>query len=92
LKSSVLLRNGESTLNRIIYQFYVAYQSEQELKAVTENKNFDVSTFVPEILSDGQPNLKTIFVPAFSVEDAERKVNDYVSRTSYREIQDKTTI
>jgi hypothetical protein len=44
------------------------------------------------VLPDGQPSFKTLYTHAETEEEAIAKVDAYVSRTSYRNIEDKKFI
>jgi len=75
-----------------VYSFRIAYTSEDELQALKEQKDFDPDKLVLTVLPDGQPSFKTLYTHAETEEEAIAKVDTYVSRTSYRNIEDKKFI
>jgi hypothetical protein len=75
-----------------VYSFRIAYTSEDELQALKEQKDFDPDKLVLTVLPDGQPSFKTLYTHAETEEEAIAKVDAYVSRTSYRNIEDKKFI
>lgn len=79
-------------LTRSIFSFRIAYQSEEEVAALQEKQSVDPNTLELTILPDGQPSFKTIFVPAFSVDDAISKAEEYVKNTKYRDIENNKTL
>ena len=75
-----------------VYKFRIAYSSEEELQDIKKQPDFDPEQLVLTILPDGQPSYKTLFTHADSEEQAIEKVDEYVSRTPYRNIEDKKFI
>jgi hypothetical protein len=75
-----------------VYSFRIAYSSEAELQALQEQKDFDPERLVLTVLPDGQPSYKTLYTRADTEEEAMAKVDVYVSRTPYRNIEDKKFI
>jgi hypothetical protein len=75
-----------------VYKFRIAYFSEDELQQLKEQPDFDPEQLVLTVLPDGQPSFKTLFTRADTEEQAKEKVDDYVSRTPYRNIEDKKFI
>jgi hypothetical protein len=71
-------------MKKTVYAFPVAFASEEEL----ENLNPDPSALVQTVLPNGQPSYKTFFCSAFTEEEATRIAEAYVSRTSYKDIED----
>lgn len=75
------------------YSFRIAYQSEEELRQLQEQGNqVDPETLVLTTLPDGQPSYKTLYASGETEDEAIRKVDAYVSKTAYREIEDGKTI
>ena len=72
-----------------VYSFRIAYASEDELKALQEQKDFDPDSLTRSFLPNGQPTYKTLYTHADSEEEAVRKVDAYVAITPYIDIQDK---
>jgi hypothetical protein len=72
-----------------VYSFRIAYASEDELKALQEQQDFDPNSLTRSILSNGQPTYKTLFTHADSEEEAIEKVDAYVAITPYAKIEDK---
>jgi hypothetical protein len=75
-----------------VYKFRIAYFSEDELQALNEQPDFDPETLTLTTLPDGQPSFKTLFCRAEHEEEAKGRVDEYVSRTPYRNIEDKKFI
>ena len=75
-----------------VYSFRIAYSSEDELQALNEQKDFDPEKLVLTVLPDGQPSYKTLYTRAETEEEAIAKVDGYVARTPYRNIEDKKFI
>jgi len=72
-----------------IYSFRIAYKSEDELKALQEQQDFDPNSLTYSILSNGQPTYKTLYTRANSEEEAIEIVDAYVAVTPYSQIEDK---
>jgi hypothetical protein len=72
-----------------VYSFPVAYLSEDELKAIQSQPDFDPTSQPRSFLQDGQPTYKTLYTHANSEEEARAKVDAYVKITPYHEIEDK---
>ena len=78
-------------MNSTLYQFVIAYQSNQELDDTKSSETISP----PEqkvILSNGQPNFKTIGVWSTTLEEAISKAEVYTEKTLYKDIVDNTTI
>jgi hypothetical protein len=71
---------------RVAYSFRIAYQTEEQL--AQEGQSVDPSTLVLTILPDGLPSYKTLHASGESEEEALAKVEAYVSKTPYRDIED----
>lgn len=76
-------------MTKTVYSFRIAYHTKAELQQLQEgNRNPSGDDLVLSILENGQPSYKTLYCSAFSEADADRRVDDYVSITPYREIVD----
>ena len=75
-----------------VYSFPIAYLSEDELKALQSQSDFDPILAIRSILPNGQPTYKTLYTRANSEEEARKKVDAYVAITPYNEIEDKKFI
>jgi hypothetical protein len=71
---------------RNAYTFRIAYQSEEQL--AQEGQSVDPSTLVLITLPNGLPSFKTLHSTGESETEALAKVEAYVSKTSYRDIED----
>lgn len=78
-------------MNKTAYEFVIAYKSEDEVKALSESDEVSPPS-VKTILPNGLPNFKILFTFATSEDEAFRKVDDYVQRTPYKDIEDRKTI
>ena len=72
-----------------IYSFPIAYLSEDELKALESQPDFDPTSVPRSILPNGQPTYKTLYARAETEEQAKERVDAYVAITPYAEIEDK---
>ena len=73
---------------RQAYSFRVAYQTEEELSKLTDSTKVDPYSLEFKILPNGLPSYKTIHASGETEQDAVRKAEAYVSKTSYRDIVD----
>lgn len=63
---------------KTIYSFCVAFKSEEELEQIQATEQLDTTNLV----------YKTLYCSAFSEEEAMNKVDEYVKKTSYKNIVD----
>lgn len=75
-------------MNKNVYSFRIAFQTEEQLKQLQEQPQADPESLVLYTLENGQPSYKTLFTLAASEEEAIVKMQDFVSKTSYRDLPD----
>ena len=72
-----------------VYSFRIAYTSEDELKALQEQTDFNPNSLTLSVLPNGQPTYKTLYTRANTEAEAIEKVDGYVAITPYADIEDK---
>jgi hypothetical protein len=88
-----------------LFECKVSYQSEDELQQILDNPNATAEALgyghtlgkggtrlAPDLLPNGQPRFKTLFSFALTEDEAMRKIEDYVQKTTYADIEDKKVI
>ena len=75
-------------MNKNVYSFRIAFQTEEELKQLQEQPQADPESLVLYTLENGQPSYKTLYTLAATEEEAIAKMQDFVSKTSYRDLID----
>jgi hypothetical protein len=71
---------------RTAFSFRIAYQTEEQL--AQEGQSVDPSTLVLTTLPNGLPSYKTLHAGGETENEALAKVEAYVSKTPYRDIED----
>ena len=79
-------------MTRLVYTFRLAYFSEEQVNDLQETTAQAASDLVLTTLPDGQPSFKTLFATAFDESEATRKVEEYVSKTKYKDIENNKTL
>ena len=75
-------------MNKNVYSFRIAFQSEEQLKQLQEQQDVDPESLLLTTLDNGLPSYKTLYTTALTEDEAIKKMDAYVSRVSYRDLPD----
>ena len=81
---------NSTDLAKTIFSFTLVLADEDEAQTIKEVT--DPACIEKKTLSNGQPNVKTLFTFAASEEEAVKRMEEFVSSHSFREIEDQQIV